>query len=74
MRVAKVPGTSARPGGRASYPPPCKDTHPAFTKLLSDLVVGDGGVDHARPILPLRGYLLRTTDVMNYDIFSGPGS
>ena len=49
------------------------NTHPAFAELGGDLVVGDGLANHAGPILPLRRLLLRTTDVMNYDIFSSPG-
>ena len=33
---------------------PVDDTHPAFTKLLGDLVVADGAAGHSSPILPLR--------------------
>ena len=31
------------------------DTHPAFAKLLGDLVVPDGLVNHDSPILSFRG-------------------
>ena len=46
------------------------NTHPSFTELLGDAVVGDGLADHGRPDCTATGYLVITIDVMNYDIFS----
>ena len=35
--------------------------HPSFTELLGDAVVRDGLADHAGPILPRYGLMVKTT-------------